>query len=77
MFQSSITPPSLPFHQCVHGIFSLDKNSLSVSFFSSALMLTRANGLSFKRSTISRSCGIIALHGPHQVAQMSRTTTFP
>ena len=59
------------------GIFSLARNSISVSFFSSALMLTRAKGLSFKRSTISRSWGIICLHGPHQVAQMSRERRLP
>src|SRR5437764_758405 len=69
--------PLTPSHQCVHGIGSVSRNFVSVSCFSSRLTLTSTNGLPSSFLTSARSCGIIALHGPHQVAHTSTTTTLP
>src|SRR5262249_50093182 len=76
-FQSSRMPLSCPFHRCVQGCFSLARNFVVVSFFVSALMLTKTKNSSLSRLAIARSCGITALHGVHHVTPTSSTTTFP
>src|SRR6478736_6008549 len=71
------TLPPRPSHQCAQGMSVLLVKSCSVSRSASQLTLTKTNGLLPCCLTISRVCGIIALHGPHHVAQKSSTTTLP
>src|SRR5262245_65567779 len=73
---SAISPCS-PLNQCVHGIGLFFLNSLTVSASSSKLTPTRTKGFSLSRDTSLREWGIMALQGPHQVAQQSSTTTLP
>ena len=56
-------PPSAPFHQWVQGIFSLARKSVSVCFFSSTLMLTKAKRL------ILEPLDHLALVGDHRFAR--------
>ena len=72
------TSPSPPSHQWAHGIGSPSEELRQRRpSRRRRCTLTSTNGLPFSFFTISRSCGIIARHGRHHVAQMSSSTTLP
>ena len=77
MFHACATSLAKPTCQFDHGMGSSRMKSVTVSSSSSTLMERSANRAAGSSPCSSRNFGSAWMHGAHQVAQTSTSTTLP
>src|SRR5262249_3850997 len=76
-FHCLATMPLWPSAILGHGSGWTDRNSFNVAASSRAIPRMANGRLLYSTATFCRSCGIMARHGAHHVAQKSTRTTLP